>query len=208
MGHAMTKKELNNVLADHKKWLESNGRKGCCANLRHSDLRHADLSCADLRHADLSCAYLSCADLHRATLFHAKLFGADLRSANLYEADLRHANLSCANLYDADLRHADLSYTDLRSADLDFSCWPIWCGSLSPRIDAQLAAQLMYHAMRAMQSCGDDADVAAVLANADNIRLANRFHRAEECGLIGAQEHIKRTISRQSHREEQPKWRN
>ena len=36
----------------------------------------------------------------------------------------------------------------------------------------------------AMQSCVDDADVAAVLASEANIRLANQFHRAAERGLL------------------------
>ena len=44
----------------------------------------------------------------------------------------------------------------------------------------------MYHAMRAMQSVKGDADVAAVLANPDNLRLANRFHRVYECGRLTA----------------------
>ena len=35
-------------------------------------------------------------------------------------ADLSNANLSSANLRG----------TDLRGANLDYSCWPLWCGSL------------------------------------------------------------------------------
>lgn len=155
----MTEAELANVLYDHKRWLDSDGNEGSCADLRDADLCRADLSYANLRGANLR--------------------GANLRGAKLFRADLRGAKL-----FGADLRRADLHGADLRGADLDYADWPLWCGSLSPKIDARLAAQLIYHAMRAIESCSDDADVAAVLANTDNVRLANHFHRVNECGRI------------------------
>ena len=45
----------------------------------------------------------------------------------------------------ADLRGANLHWADLRGVNLDFSCWPLWCGSLTVAIDAQQARQLAYH---------------------------------------------------------------
>ena len=58
----MDQKELNNVLAKHKKWLyaEEGGER---ANLRNADLQRADLQRANLRDADLLVAYLRDADL-------------------------------------------------------------------------------------------------------------------------------------------------
>lgn len=103
-----------------------------------------------------------------------------------YEAGGMKAYLRGADLAGADLAGADLREADLAGADLDYACWPLRCSSLKVKIDARLAAQLMYHAMRAMQSVEGDADVAAVLANENCIRLANRFHRADECGRIEA----------------------
>ena len=91
--------------------------------------------------------------------------GADLSLANLSEADLSLANLS----------EADLSEADLRGANLDFSCWPLWCGSLSPKIDKRLAAQLAYHF--AALNCDDDEVKAAQNAV---MALANQFHRIPE----------------------------
>ena len=83
-----------------------------------------------------------------------------------------------------DLYGADLTGADLTRANLDYSAWPLRCGSLNVKIDKRLAAQLMYHAMRAMQSCSDNADVAAVLSRPECVALANQFHRVDECGPI------------------------
>lgn len=156
--------KLRTILDQHKLWIKSHGKKG----------KRADLSCQDLNGADLQYANLSCADFHVSDLSHAKL-----RNANLQNANLRHADL-----YFADLNFADLRDADLRGADIDYSSWPLWCGSLSPKIDKRIAAQLLYHALRAMQSCADDPDVAAVLRSKANIRLASYFHRVRSCGRI------------------------
>jgi hypothetical protein len=71
---------------------------------------------------------------------------ADLRGADLRGADLRVADLRGADLRGADLRVADLREADLSGANIDFSCWPLWCGSLNAKIDERIARQLLYHA--------------------------------------------------------------
>jgi len=95
--------------------------------------------------ADLRGANLQDADLWRANLRGANLQGADLKGANL-----RSANLDGANLRDADLQGADLKGANLRGADLDFSCWPLWCGSFGVKLDDDQIGQLAYHLFRAI----------------------------------------------------------
>ena len=102
----MYKKELERILAEHKRWIETDDMEGSRANLGGADLRNADLRNADLWGADLRNA-----DLRNADLRDADLWGADLRNA-----DLRDANLWGANLGGADLRNADLRNADLRNA--------------------------------------------------------------------------------------------
>ena len=69
--------------------------------------------------------------------------------ANLRWADLSEANLVEANLRWADLRGADLGGANLSGANLDFSCLPLWCGSLNIRqIDDRFALQLFAHVAR------------------------------------------------------------
>ena len=130
--------ELNKILSNHKLWLmdESNGIR---ADLRHVDLKYANLYGDDLRYADLSGADLYGANLYGANLGHANLYGANLyganlRNTNLSDANLGGANLGCADLSDADLnganlRDANLGYADLSDADL--SCANLWSTDLS-----------------------------------------------------------------------------
>ena len=114
----MDQKELNNVLAKHKKWLyaEEGGER--------ADLRNADLWGANLRDANLWDADLRNANLRDAGLQRADLRGADLRGADLRNANLRDANLRDANLWDANLRNADLwgAYHDSSTAFLPIQC--------------------------------------------------------------------------------------
>jgi len=133
----MDKKELNKILKLHKMWLNGDAG-GQRANLRWAYLYRANLSGANLRGANLREANLSGADLS----------GADLRWADLYRANLSGANLRGANLREANLFKANLSGADLHGADLDFSVFPLWCGSFNIQDDGRLAKQLLGHIAR------------------------------------------------------------
>jgi len=149
----MKAEEIKIVLGKHAAWLrdDDGGEK---ANLRGADLSRADLSEADLSRADLS--------------------RADLRGADLSRADLSEADLSGADLSRADLRGADLS-----GANLDYSCWPLCCGSKGVKVDAKIAAQLAAHFC--VLDCDDPAYQAA---RAAVMEFAKTSHRAEDLGLI------------------------
>ena len=109
----------------------------------------------------------------RANLQDANFQGANLRGASLWDADLR----------DADLRSADLQGANLRGANLDYSCWPLWCGSLDVKVDRRIAAQLAYHFCRL-----DFDDPDYISARNAVINFANEFHRVEECGWLELKE--------------------
>lgn len=108
---------------------------------------------------------------------------ANLREANLRWANLREADLQKANLREADLRWADLREADLRGADLDFSCLPLWCGSLRANFDSKQLKQIAYHLVKAgLQSKNATEEDKAELRKL--IDYANKFHRVVECGVI------------------------
>lgn len=124
----ITQIDLEIIIAEHKKWFETNGEDGKKADLSKADLNRADLSGANLNRANLSDANLIQADLHETYLHGADLSGADLSGANLIRARLgatnldraylRKANLSEANLSEANLSEANLSGANLNGADL------------------------------------------------------------------------------------------
>jgi uncharacterized protein YjbI with pentapeptide repeats len=93
--------ELEQTIAQHLRWLESDGRAGVQADLRRTDLAHAGLDGANLRKAKLCGAVLD-----DARLVGAVLDAADLERAALRRAELAHTTFHHANLIDADLSAA------------------------------------------------------------------------------------------------------
>lgn len=83
----------------------------------------------------------------------------------------------------ANLSGCNLSYSNLGGCNLDFSCLPLWCGSLLARFDDRQIAQIIYHAVKAgLASPNVSDEVKTELRKM--APLANRFHCAEECGVI------------------------
>ena len=126
---------------------------------------------------------------NKRALLEYDLSDADLSGANLRRADLRRADLRCADLSGANLRGADLNGADLNGADLDFSAFPLWCGGLDVNIDDRQAEQLLYHLIRNVKNSKNTSDTVKQTICADTlIELANKFHRADECGYISGLE--------------------
>ncbi len=108
---------------------------------------------------------------------------ANLQVANLQGANLRVANLQGADLRGANLRGANLQGADLQGANLDYSCLPLWCGSLKANFDDKQLTQIAYHLVKA----GLNSNHASDETKAELTKLvdfANKFHRVKECGEI------------------------
>ena len=106
----------------------------------------------------------------------------EIKAKTVAEA-VQYAVKSGADLSGSNLRGADLTRANLRGANLDFSCWPLWCGSLDAVIDKRIFCQLLYHTLRAGKSV-DDPEVKRLFEIPEIVNLANQFHRANECGKI------------------------
>ena len=150
----MNQKELDEILRRHKAWL--NGEEGG-----------------------------ERADLQGADLYGAGIQRTDLQHAILRDVDFRHAILQRTRLQRTELRGADLRRADMRGTDIDYASWPMWCGSLEAYVDDRIAIQLLYHTLSVVQhSPYVSEDVKKALLSAENVRIANRFHRVGECGKI------------------------
>ena len=106
-------------------------------------------------------------ELHRVLAEHAKWVSRE---------GGQRANLRRANLQGADLRGADLV-----GADLDFSVWPLWCGSIGAIVDSRIQRQLLYHAY-ATDNPEQDVDIAELFQSELFRRVIAKFHRFGECG--------------------------
>ena len=110
----------------------------------------------------------------------AHLEWAHLRGAHLERAYLEGAHLERAHLERAHLEGAHLEGAHLEGANLDFSSgFSFQCSSFGAIIDLKIGAQMAYHFCR-MKSTDPE-----VLAAQKALKgLANKFHRAKECGEI------------------------
>ena len=194
-----TNEKLKEIIGKHKKWLnyEKYGEKANLQNadLQNADLQNADLQGANLRDVNLQGANLWGANLQKANLQNADLQNADLRdvnlqSANLWGANLQGANLWGANLQGANLRDVNLQDVNLRDAnlqgaDLDFSCLPLWCGSLLANMDDRQVKQLLYHILSIVKHSNNVSEtIKAALLTDKNIEIAKEFHRANKCNKL------------------------
>ena len=120
----MNQAELNEILEQHKLWIDTDGKEGKRALMDYEDMINAVVMNVDMKRVDM--------------------------------------------------RHADMS-----DVDMDYSCWPLWCGSLDVKVDARIARQLAYHFCRLV--CDDPEYISARNALVD---FANGFHRVEDCGRL------------------------
>ena len=170
----MNNEELKEILENHAKYLNGDSDLKR-ANLRGAVLCDAVLCDADLRDADLLNANLSDANLSDANLFDADLHGAYLLNANLHGADLYCANLCGANLFGA----------DLYGANIDFSCLSLCCGSLHVHFDNRQMIQILYHLLSVVSySKHASEEMKKALLTPELCKIANKFHRVNECGKI------------------------
>ena len=151
----MDSDKLKEVLENHNHWLnhDCDGWEDMRAKLQGANLQYANLQYANLR-------------------------GADLHGADLFGAELQGANLFGVNLF-----YADLGYANLKGANIDYSCLPLWCGSLNANFDSRQLKQIAYHLVKAgLHSTNATNEDRRELSKL--IDYANGFHRTQECGFI------------------------
>jgi uncharacterized protein YjbI with pentapeptide repeats len=178
---------IKEKLDKHYFWIKSDGKTGKVAAFTAMDLRGHDFNDKDLRYVRFdSCdlrgvvfdnSMLSKVDFFDANLTKASLRNCDLVGTSFYKATLVYADLTGSNLFKANLRNADIRY-----AHIDFTSFPLSCGSLNLKIDIGKACQFLYHLCS--MKC-DDEEFMAIRESL--LPFANRFHRVEEVGFLEAE---------------------
>jgi len=86
----LSRDEIEQVLASHQLYLETEYHEGHRANFSSADLSGRDFSGLNLRGIKMDCAVLQAADFTGARLQSANLIGAILEQARLDRAEGRH----------------------------------------------------------------------------------------------------------------------
>lgn len=74
---------------------------------------------------------------------------------------------------------------NLRGANIDFSCLPLWCGSLRVHFDNRQMIQILYHLLSVVSySKYASEEMKEALLTPELCEIANKFHRVDECGKI------------------------
>ena len=155
----MTREGLNEILRKHKLWLDD------ADGGERADMQDADMQGTDMQDADMQ--------------------DADMQGAKMQGANMQYANMQVANMRGANMRGAKMQGADMQGADIDYSCWPLWCGSLKAHVDDRIAIQLLYHALSVVQhSPYVSENIKRTLLTPDVVEVANRFHRVDECGEL------------------------
>jgi uncharacterized protein YjbI with pentapeptide repeats len=109
--------ELKQILEDHKKWLESDGKEGERADLRNTNLQGVNLTRANLRSVNLYSAILNKAKLNYANFYNANMS----KCKGLDDAELQYANLEGAvGLLGTEFSGNDLTGVKLPASIRDF----------------------------------------------------------------------------------------
>ena len=95
---AVTAAELEQLLRQHREWLDSKGSEGQRASFHRALLQDAYLQGADLRGVDFSQALMQGAEMQNANLYRANFSQANLQGASLQRSSLREATLEGAHL--------------------------------------------------------------------------------------------------------------
>src|SRR5262245_27353884 len=108
--------EIEQMLAEHWLYLETEWRQGHRANFASADLSGQDFSGLNLRGIKMDRAVLRDANFTGAHLQRANLIGVISEDARFDWADLSGARLSGANLVSASLKNACLAKADMEFA--------------------------------------------------------------------------------------------
>lgn len=157
-------------------------------NLARASIAKCDFTEVDLKFSNLASAVTRSssfiyANLTESNFSHACFEQTDLQNAILTRSDLSRAHFCTSSLRNAEMNLCkmyltDFSGTDLSGANLDFSAWPLWCGTGHVIADARLAEQLAAHFCAL--NC-DDPEY--LVARAAILEFATKSHRATELGL-------------------------
>jgi len=137
---------------------------------KHVHFNNSLIQFAILEHSDFGYSIFINTNLEYSTLRHSKLYYCNLRDANLKSTNVSHVIFRGANFKNTNM---DLSQINLTCSDFDI------------HIDDKLAIQQLFHLLKKVEYSKHVSDeIKDLLMTPQIIMLANRFHKANECGTL------------------------
>ena len=114
-------KELDYLLERHKLWLEQNGSRGECLNMKKLDFRNYDLKNKNLSKAKLVSSNFSGLDLYNLNLSGANISKADFSNTNMTEVNFSGINAPNTNFQESKIINSNLRMGNFRTANFENS---------------------------------------------------------------------------------------
>lgn len=145
-------------------------------NCSYQNFDYTDFSWEDLSGVDFSGSSLVCCNFRGANCTGANFSGATCDGSIFESTTCLDTLFIKTNLRNTNFRGTIITGSDFTGSIFEFTCWPLWRGSVGAKIDKKIACQLLFYAMDAMQSIQNDPDIDAVL-DADCIKkLTNQYN--------------------------------
>ena len=108
-------------------------------------LEDAVLDGMSFRNCNFSFAMMKGASMVQTDFTRCNLSNVQLRDAKMMFASFDHCNLKRAKLNYADIRQVNFYRSELIDINIDFSSWPMWCGTKNSIVGEKLAQQIAAH---------------------------------------------------------------
>ncbi len=121
--------------------------------MREKSFSKLDLKNKKLQECDWeNCKFENC-NFEYSDLSSSCIENCEFIDCNFYHCDMNNGCLTNSIFRDCDVRVVNLLMTDLTNTDfstsnIDYSTFPLWCGSFDVILDDEQKQQLLYHLLR------------------------------------------------------------
>lgn len=141
--------------------------------------RRCDGESIDLSNSTIDMMHMRGGKLSRLELDNSTVRNTEARDVEMPEISMIDTNMTNVSIISCNIIMADLTGAKFINVTLDYSGFPLHCGSFDFTSDIKIPAQLAYHLCRII--CDDPI---VIKAQSHLNELANKFHRAVECEYI------------------------
>jgi uncharacterized protein YjbI with pentapeptide repeats len=112
-------------------------------DLKNKKLREREWDYCKFEDCNFEYSDLSDSIIENCEFINCNFYHCDMDNCYLKNSIFRECNIKMVNLLRTDLTNADFS-----TSNIDYSSFPLWCGSFNVILDDKQKQQLLYHLLR------------------------------------------------------------